>query len=195
MSAKILTGKETFSYTLATSPKKTLLDFWAWNCSDLMNNTLRGALAEYIVAMSLNIPFSSARCDWSEYDLITNDNIRIEVKCSAYLQSWEQSKLSEIRFSCGPSQSFSNQKYDGISLRHSDAYIFCIYTCKEKEKSDILNLDDWLFYILPTNILNREIGLQKTISLNALLRLKPTKAYYHEIYEALHSALNLSRDM
>lgn len=185
MNTKLLSGEEVFTYSLTPLQKK-LKDFWAWNSSDLLNNTLRGAIAEYIVAMALDIEFSYARKDWSEYDLLTNDGIKIEVKCSAYLQSWEQNKLSDIRFGCSPSQSFIEQRYDGISIRHSDIYVFCVFDCKDIKIADVLNLDQWIFYILPTNILNEKIGLQKTISLNSLLALNPTKAYFHEINKAVH---------
>ena len=71
MNTKLLSGNEKFTYSFALLPEKTLKDFWAWNSSDLLNNTLRGALAEYIVAMALGIEFSYAREDWSEYDLLT----------------------------------------------------------------------------------------------------------------------------
>jgi hypothetical protein len=30
-----------------------LLDFWRWSASDLVNNTMRGVLAEYLVARAL----------------------------------------------------------------------------------------------------------------------------------------------
>lgn len=188
MNTKLLSGNEKFTYSL-TPPQKTLKDFWSWNSSDLLNNTLRGALAEYIVALALGIEFTYAREDWSEYDLLTNDGIRVEVKCSAYLQSWEQNKLSEIRFSCGPSQAFMNQQYDGVSIRHSDIYVFCVFECKDIKTANVLNLDQWAFYILPTNVLNEKLGLQKTISLNSLLNLCPTKALFHEIDSTIHKLI------
>lgn len=189
MNTKLLSGDEQFTCSLA-SPSKRLKDFWAWNSSDLLNNTLRGAFAEYIVAMALGIEFTYAREDWSEYDLISNDGIKVEVKCSAYLQSWEQNKLSEIRFGCGPSQAFSNQRYDGVSIRHSDVYVFCVFTAKDIKIADVLNLDQWIFYILSTQVLNEKLGLQKTLSLNSLLKLNPIKAHFHEIENAIHDALN-----
>lgn len=151
---------------------------------------MRGALAEYIVAMALGIDFKYAREDWSEYDLVTNDGIRVEVKCSAYLQSWTQNKISDIRFGCGQSQAFINQKYDGISMRHSDVYVFCVFECKDIKKADVLNLDQWGFYILSTHILNEKLGSQKTISLNSLLNLHPAKVRFHEIDLAVHIAKN-----
>ena len=110
MNTELLSGDEPFTCSFTTLPQRILKDFWSWNSSDLLNNTLRGALAEYIVAMALGIELTYAREDWSEYDLVTSDRIKVEVKCSAYLQSWEQNKLSDIRFGCGPKKTFKNKK-------------------------------------------------------------------------------------
>jgi hypothetical protein len=34
----------------------SLLEFWRWRSSDLVSNTLRGVLAEFIVAKALDLP-------------------------------------------------------------------------------------------------------------------------------------------
>ena len=55
-----LTGNEHFTYD--GMPVGILLnDFWAWNSSDLLNNTLRGALAEFIVASAVGIDTNRSR--------------------------------------------------------------------------------------------------------------------------------------
>lgn len=176
----LLSGNESFTYSLS-APNKKILDFWSWNSSDLLNNTLRGALAEYIVALAMDIDLSSPRQDWTEYDLITSNGIKIEVKCSAYLQSWKQLKLSEIRFGCSPSQVFADQKYAGERIRHSDIYVFCVFECQDPEIANPMNLDQWTFYIIPTKTLDEKLGEQKTISLQSLLNLSPARARFHEI--------------
>ena len=38
-----------------------LRDFWSWGFSDLLDNTLRGSYAEFIVAAALGIDLSEAR--------------------------------------------------------------------------------------------------------------------------------------
>lgn len=54
---KILTGNEHFTYE--GMPAGILLnDFWAWSSSDLLNNTLRGALAEFLVASAIGVDTS-----------------------------------------------------------------------------------------------------------------------------------------
>lgn len=187
---KLLSGNEPFTYSFRTPPQQKILDFWAWNSSDLLNNTLRGALAEYIVALALNIDLSSPRQDWTEYDLVTKDRTRIEVKCSAYLQSWKQHKLSSIRFTCAPSQAFVNQAYDGDYARHSDIYVFCLFSSRDPQTANPLNLDQWLFYILPTKKLNECLGNQKTLSLSSLIKLAPLQAKFHEISSCVTSLVS-----
>lgn len=90
------TGSEKFHYT---SNEKTfsLLDFWQWSASDLMNNTIRGIMAEFIVAQTLGIA-DNIRSPWDAYDLLLPNGIKIEVKSSAYIQSWYQKELSNITF-------------------------------------------------------------------------------------------------
>ena len=76
-----------------------LADFWAWSRSDLLDNLERGVLAEFIVATALGIPTGGTRVNWDPWDLTTPDGIRVEVKSAAYLQSWDQQRLSAISFS------------------------------------------------------------------------------------------------
>jgi hypothetical protein len=76
----------------------TLHDFWCWSTSDLLNNTTRGVLAEFLVATALQIPTSGVRDPWAAYDLCTADGMKIEVKSAAYLQSWAQQRPSSIVF-------------------------------------------------------------------------------------------------
>jgi hypothetical protein len=64
----------------------TLADFWAWSRSDLLDNTERGVLAEFIVAAAVGIPTAGVREGWAAWDLTTTDGVRIEVKSAAYLQ-------------------------------------------------------------------------------------------------------------
>ena len=193
MTKKILTGDEAFKYTLSAPPVEKLRDFWAWYCSDLLSNITRGVLAEFIVSMAMGITYANARDDWAEYDIISNDGIRIEVKCSAYLQSWEQKgRLSKITFDCSPSIGYNEEfgKYnDSEYVRRSGVYVFCVYTCKDRDKSNPLNLDLWDFYVLPTKLLDEKLGSQKTVGLIRIQALAGEKAVkFHEKDQVVHTA-------
>ena len=172
-----LTGNEYFRYNDMLTGK-LLADFWAWNSSDLLNNTLRGALAEFIVATALDLNTDICREDWAAYDFETPSGIKIEVKSSAYLQSWNEDRISDIRFRIQPTKAWDAKTgYSDEVKRQSDVYVFCIYASKEKKDSP-LQLDKWEFYVLPTSVLNKKCSCQKSISLNSLLSLNPKKTNY-----------------
>ena len=175
-----LTGNEHF-YFDDMPIGKLLSDFWAWNSSDLLNNTLRGALAEFIVATALELDTDTCRKDWSAYDLEAPSGIKIEVKSSAYLQSWNTDRISDIRFSIRPTRAWDAETdFSDEVKRQSDIYVFCVYASKVKEDTPLL-LDQWEFYVLPTSVLNQQCGNQKTISLNSLLSLNPIKTNFGEL--------------
>ena len=101
------TGEECL-YTENLDLDIKLKDFWRWNCSDILNNAMRGVFAEFLVASDLGI-LSENRVEWDAYDLITEDGIKIEVKSSAYLQSWKQNKLSSIKFDIRPTRGWDSK--------------------------------------------------------------------------------------
>jgi hypothetical protein len=75
----------------------TVHDFWVWSTGDLRENTTRGVLAEFFVARAVGAE-AKMRVGWDNYDVRTPSGIRVEVKSSAYLQSWPQRVHSKIRF-------------------------------------------------------------------------------------------------
>ncbi len=173
-----------------------LSDYWAWNASDLLNNTLRGSYCEFIISSALGLDLSGVNEDWGAYDVnfpfrwnddgVWRDDIRIEVKSGAYLQAWQQSKLSNILFSIRPTRAWDPLTgYADEVKRQSDVYVFCHYTVTERGKTDPLILDDWDFYILRTRILDEICGGQKTLSLRSLQRLDPIEAKYSGIKNAI----------
>ncbi len=162
-------GKEKFEYN-NENLEFNLKDFWSWNQSDLIENRTRGILAEFIVKQALEIK-SENRVEWDDYDLTSNTGKKIEIKSAAYIQSWNQNDYSKISF--------------GIAARRSDFYIFCLLTEKDQKRIDPMNLNQWTFYVLETNILNKKIPTQKTITLNALISLKPIKCNYSNLKKVI----------
>ena len=166
-------------------------DFWRWSCSDLLSNATRGVLAEFIVAKGLGIE-TKVRTEWDDVDLRLPDGITIEVKSSAYLQSWEQKKLSAIRFGIGPSKGWDAEtnEYDERVLRRADLYVFALLIHKEMATVEPLNLEQWQFLVLSTSRLQRLVGNQKTIGLASLRKLGPVAATYGELARAVSQAMN-----
>ncbi len=176
------TGAEPFHHDGQELPQ-TLRNFWQWSSSDLVNNALRGVLAEYLVATAIGCD-QNPRAEWDAYDLETTEGIKVEVKSAAYLQSWSQSDYSTIQFSIKPSQGWNaaDNTYSTETKRQADVYVFCILKHKDKTSIDPLNLSQWDFYILPTRTLNDSLGPQSTLSLSSLKKLNPVQSSYGSIY-------------
>jgi len=185
-------GDEIFEFNGSSLPM-SLLSFWQWSSSDIVGNAMRGIFAEYVVASSVGMN-SGIRTEWDAFDVETPEGIKVEVKSGAYIQSWEQNKFSSIQFSIRPTRAwdFKVDKRSSEIIRQADVYVFCLLKHKHQSSINPLNLDQWVFYVLPTNTLNQSVGAQKTITLNSLERLNPRKVNYGELHASIKAAANKS---
>ncbi|MFZ1700015.1 MAG: hypothetical protein WBO10_09150 [Pyrinomonadaceae bacterium] len=174
-------GDETFR-GVGSHPEMRVNEFWRWAASDLLSNAMRGVLAEYIVANALGLA-GGVRKEWDAFDLRMDDGTRVEVKSAAYLQSWHQRSLSLIQFGIQPTKGWDAETnlVSTERKRQADAYVFCLLAHKDQDSIDPLNLDQWEFYILRSDVLDRECPMQKSISLSRLLKLGPATAKYNQI--------------
>ena len=174
-------GKEMF---LGSRTKKTLLDFWKWAYSDLVGNTERGAIAEYIVAIACDID-DNIRVSWDSYDLSLKNGLKVEVKSSAYLQTWKQKQYSKPIFNIPKTKAwnFIENTYDTESKRQADLYVFALLAHLDKETINPLNTNQWEFYILSTNNLNNQLKDSKQISLKRLIKIGAIKSTFEKLHE------------
>ncbi|MDO8737118.1 MAG: hypothetical protein Q7K29_08590 [Thermoleophilia bacterium] len=168
----------------------SILGYWQWSGSDLLNNAARGILAEYIVACDLGVT-DQARVEWDACDLVTKSGIKVEVKSAAYLQSWKQSKSSAITFSIAPTYGWDAKTNESgkIKARQAEVYVFCLLSHKDKATVDPIDVAQWRFFLLTTKVLNEKVGQQKSISLNSLLKLKPIETAFGNIGNSIEKLL------
>lgn len=168
-----------------TAQAAKLIDFWQWSASDLLSNTCRGILAEFIVATALGTT-DKPRQEWDSFDLATKNGIKVEVKSCAYRQSWKQRKLSKITFKIPKTKGYANDtvSYAGKPKRHADCYIFCLLTHTDLTLINPLDLSQWVFYVLPTYILD-ELGDQKSLALSRVKDLGAIETTYAGIASAV----------
>ena len=172
--ATLKTGDEPLVYH-GTDTGFRLLDYWQWSASDIVSNATRGIFAEFIVASALHLDTSIPRDEWSALDITSPKGTRIEVKSSAYLQSWTQSAPSKIRFSIRPARATGNMEEK--PTRQSDAYVFCFLKHLDKDTLNPLNLDQWDFYVLATKDIDGLMGKSTSISLNSVRKLATAVPY------------------
>lgn len=181
-------GDEQFHYD-GESLDINLIEFWRWSTSDLVSNATRGVLAEFIVARALGNVSSNVRNEWDAYDLETDDGIKVEVKSAAFIQSWHQENFSRISFNVQKKLVWDEEKgYEDEARRPANVYVFALLKHKEKKSIDPLNLNQWEFFVLPTEVLDLRERSQHSITLKSLERLSGESVNYFELKDAIIKA-------
>ncbi len=152
-------------------PNTSILDFWQWTYSDILINKNREDFSLFLVAKALDLT-QMPRIDWQECELRYRKK-KIAVKTSGYIQSWKQKKAKRVLYDIAPKKGINAKQKDSLTFRNREAelYIFALHTQKEVSKMDILNLDQWRFYIVRTAVLDDEFETKKKIGLRALNKL------------------------
>ena len=130
--------------------------------------------------------------DWDKYDLLTPEGISVEVKTSGYIQTWEQEKLSNIVFGIRPTLGWDSETntYSSDKIRQADVYVFCVHKHKEQETINPLDISQWDFYVLKTEILNCKAPEQKSASLASILKIGAEKCDFSEIHDKIRKLFN-----
>ncbi len=182
----IRSGEEHLMFNKEHLPYQ-LKDFWKWSTSDILSNATRGKFAEFLVATATNIDLSKPREEWAPYDLLTLEGIKIEVKSSAYIQSWEQKTLSKISFSIKPAYCWNYElnQYSKTKARYADVYVMCLLKTTDRELVNPLDTAQWLFYVVSVEVLNSYKRSQTSITLKSLESLTNPVTY-----NELHAEIN-----
>lgn len=164
-----------------------LIDFWRWAFSDLKQNALRGTLAEFLVAQATGaMPPSTT--GWDGYDLIAPDGTKIEVKCSAYLQAWEQPRNSRIGFSRLKGRAWSpGEGYAADATYRADVFVFCVQTATTHEQYDPLDVGQWEFYVVSARAIT-SLGL-RSFGYTTLRRICPEPVNFDALADAVTAAV------
>lgn len=184
---------ESDQFTHNGNPQFSVLDFWKYHYSRIDESKV----AEFLVAKALGVERAENTVYWTAYDMSYRDK-RIEVKETSYVHPWGN-KISKTRtFSIEPSRTSYwgdlpvERTSDNKRGRQSEVYVFCLNTYKDPESYDVLNIDFWEFYVVPTFKSNQYAAgygnpNQKKISLNVVKKMTEPVAY-----EKLREAVDLS---
>lgn len=173
-----------------------VLKFHEWAYSDLMDNTVRGDFAEYLVARALGLT-SNCRKNWGPFDLKTEDGIKIEVKCSSSHQNWPQKKPPPISFRIPKLTNYWDGKIGEYvrlpqPIRVADVYVLCVLARQDDSRPDPLRLDDWTFHVAHKELLDEKAEDQASISITSLrakLEADPELAMVDVAYDQLSAVV------
>jgi hypothetical protein len=146
-----------------TLDNASLLDFWHWAFRDLCDDDIKGIFAEWMILKLLDLP-GIRRISWANNDLVTTTGVTIEVKATAYWQSW---KLLDAygRILETPARPMSSEEtigFGGLTANDSEAtnqadkartykselYFFAFQNEKNPDVWNAMDLRQWEFYAL-----------------------------------------------
>ncbi len=164
----------------------SLTDFWKWAMADLCDDDVKGWFAEWLVLKLLGVE-SRRRVSWSNSDVVTESGVRVEVKASAYWQSWKVldefgKPMSERKYRDGPD---SSVRFGGLRARDSsgvtdmakdralksELYVFAFQHERDIVKWNAMDLSQWEFYVL-TSVEVASIAPARSVSLTRLRSLQ-----------------------
>lgn len=193
----VLTGDEHFEIDGMPQPV-IVSDFWAWSMSRLLADGPRADLAEFIVRMALDESITIPKRGWGECDIVCRNGIRVEVKCSSFLQEWERSSISRPVFSvaktvnCDVAEVDGSYRYVGrdgsAAKRRSDVYVFCLFSNHDRNTADPIKLEQWNFYVAATALIDKKLGDKKTASIATLERIGVEAYDFYELKMAIYDA-------
>ena len=164
-------------------------DFWSWAYSDVLSNANRSVFAEYLVGCALGA-LERPRVEWDGCDLLYRGK-KIEVKASAYIQSWQQKQLSKIVFDIAPHRAWDAVTNVTVSepARTADCYVFCLFADRDRDTCRVADSSRWLFYVVSTQLLNQHFPGQKTARLSSIERIS-TPVSFQQLRTEIDRALN-----
>jgi len=188
--SKKLSGQERF---VSTGTRQfTVLDFWQYAFSILNDNVLRGRLAEFLVEAALkDIKDIGVRSSWGDWDVDDFDGTKIEVKCAAYIQDWDQNDYSNIVFGRlkGKEVYYSNavKSFKELAALNykADIYVLALQHHKEHSSFDILDMQQWSFYVLSREAIARITNNGKSVSLAKLMSNGVLPVTFENIQQAI----------
>lgn len=171
----------------------TVADFWRWAFSDLRDNTTRGVLAEFLVAKAVGDK-RTLRVGWDNFDVRAPvgpgrpNGTTIEVKCSAYLQSWAQKRLSDLMFGrlSGREFDWTLGEYSVDERVRADVFVFAVQTQRDPAAYDMLDISHWEFWVAGADTIRGLAG--KSVGIG-WVRKHATGPFAHDrLAEAIRAA-------
>ncbi len=121
----------------------------------LVTNVLRGQIVEAMVALALEPEWTWCSADYSSWDFEHPDGTRLEVKQSAYRQSWEP--VPGAKIAPGFDVKARTGRWEGtvfVQEHGRAAHIYVLaYHDRRDDGADHRDPQQWEFFVLPSVII------------------------------------------
>lgn len=121
----------------------------------LVTNVLRGQVVEAMIALALEPIWTWCSADYASWDFERADGVRLEVKQSAYRQSWESGP--NVKVSPGFDVKARKGRWEGSTFvpepgRAAHMYVLA-YHDRRDDTADHRDPWQWEFFVLPSSII------------------------------------------
>ena len=147
--------------------------FRRWAVGDLTDNRNRGLFAEKLVGQTLDVVDEAQPCREQDAFDLEYGSLRIEVKASGRRQTWNLNESATPRFDIAPRRYLwdaATQEWSEHNppTRRADVYVFCLHEPVPATNENVLDPSSWKFWAIATQVLDKELGSQKTAALSPL---------------------------
>jgi hypothetical protein len=113
----------------------------------------------------------------------------IEVKSAAYFQTWAQKAPSVISFGIAPTRLWdtATNVMAAEVRRQTDLYVFALLAHQDKATLDPMDVSQWVFFVMPTAVLNARLPSQKQLGLAGLRSFCPAESTFFQIRDAIEA--------
>jgi hypothetical protein len=146
---------------------RTILNFWRWGYSDLLQNIYRGILAEFLISWALDLD-TKPQNPWNPYDLKTKEGNRIEIKSTGYLQAWDYGTKQKPKFIIRERQRWTDKGLETKAEYNADIYILAYHKETNRKTIDPMDLDQWEFWVFSKQQIVSLLRNRKSISVSQL---------------------------
>lgn len=133
------------------------------------------------------------RSPWGDYDVLYEGK-KIEVKCCSYIQDWDQNQFSRIAWSgLKATELYYSDAVKKLSELNktpeykSDIYVLALFKHQDHATLDILNMDQWCFYVLTRERLREISKNRSSVSLSLLNKNQITPISFVKLRQLIES--------
>ena len=132
----------------------TFRDFWGTTYSDL--NQIAPHLAEYLVLRALNLKRGEMTGYWKAHRILYR-NASILIRATTYLDESPVNGEKPRNFRC-------------IDIRNREVDLYVICECSSEASKEMLDLDNWDFFVTPMWLIESECKKAKNIRMSRVRR-------------------------
>ena len=88
-----------------------------------------------------------------------------------------------------------HERNDAGWRRQADLYVFALLAHQDKATLDPMDVGQWVFFLLPTAVLNARLPLQKQLGLAGLRSLCPFERAFGQLREAIDDVAQAGPDL